>query len=202
MKDGIGGNKPENHQEVRPQVPEYKESSVKKNTGKENEVQKKAVKTGAATSSSVLSQAMEYVPVVTEKKPKAKGKAKKKNAGSTKKSKSKAAKAEKGKKTETPKKKAEKTKKAKDPPKEDVAQGNSTVYQAGDYNMQRKKFTEEYIQTNEGGTKSMASQAWGSSVKRASLLCDVPLSELKRRRFVGKECTENPFQARELAAQQ
>ena len=81
---------------------------------------------------------MEYVPVVTEKKPKAKGKAKKKNAGSTKKSKSKAAKAEKGKKTETPKKKAEKTKKAKDPPKEDVAQGNSTVYQAGDYNMQRK----------------------------------------------------------------
>ena len=104
------------------------------------------------------------------------------------------AKAEKGKKTETPKKKAEKTKKAKDPPKEeDVAQGNSTVYQAGDYNMQRKKFIEEYIQTNEGGTKSMASQAWGSSVKRASLLCDVPLSELKRRRFVGKECTENPY---------
>ena len=157
---------------------------------------------GAATSSSVLSQAMEYVPVVTEKKPKAKGKAKKKNEGSTKKSKSKAAKAEKGKKTETPEKKAEKTKKAKDPPKEDVAQGNSTVYQAGDYNMQRKKFIEEYIQTNEGGTKTMASQAWGSSVKRASLLCDVPLSELKRRRFVGKECTENPFQARVLAAQQ
>lgn len=202
MKDGIGEDKPGNHQEVCPQVPEYKGASAKKSTGEESKVPKKAVKTGAATISSVLNQAMQYVPVVTEKKPKAKGKAKKKNAGSTKKSKSKAAKAEKGKKTETPKKKAEKTKKDKDPPKEDVAQGNSTVYQAGDYNVQRKKFIEEYIETNEGSTKTVASLAWGSSVKRASLLCDVPLSELKRRRFVGKECTENPFQAQVLAAQQ
>ena len=44
MKDGIGGNKPENHQEVRPQVPEYKEASVKKNTAKKTKFKKKQSK--------------------------------------------------------------------------------------------------------------------------------------------------------------
>lgn len=83
-----------------------------------------------------------------------------------------------------------------------MSQGDSDVYQAGDYNMQRMKWIENYIQTNEGVTKAMAGLAWGSSMKRATLLMDVPMKELKRRKFVGKECKENPFKAAVLAAQQ
>lgn len=97
---------------------------------------------------------------------------------------------------------SKKSKQAQDPPKEQVSQGDSDVYQAGDYNMQRMKWIENYIQTNEGVTKAMAGLAWGSSMKRATLLMDVPMKELKRRKFVGKECKENPFKAAVLAAQQ
>ena len=39
-----------------------------------------------------------------------------------------------------------------------------------------------------------ANASWNSSKERALLLCDVPLPELKRRRFVSKSCTQNPFQ--------
>ena len=46
---------------------------------------------------------------------------------------------------------------------------------------------------NNGATCAEAKAQWISSQERANLLADMPLPELKRRRFVCKECQSNPF---------
>ena len=42
-------------------------------------------------------------------------------------------------------------------------------------------------------SRAYALKEWGTSLRKAQLLAHVPLPELKRRRFVGKEAETNPF---------
>ncbi|CAE7797998.1 unnamed protein product [Symbiodinium sp. CCMP2592] len=46
---------------------------------------------------------------------------------------------------------------------------------------------------SEGHRPKVALRMWMESAERASILADLPLNELKKRRFVPKGCTENPF---------
>ena len=61
----------------------------------------------------------------------------------------------------------------------------------------RNVYVENFIQNaeSEGETvsKKDAIKAWQESIQLARLLKDVPLTDLKRRRFVRKEATTNPF---------
>ena len=194
----LGGYSQEMETEKR--EPSLQEPQQEQPTNAKNKVLS-AVPSAGSSVSSVLKQAMNFVPSVSQqkkKKPKVQAKKaeKKKEKGSAKGT------SKKESKNSKKKQNSKKSKQAQDPPKEQVSQGDSDVYQAGDYNMQRMKWIENHIQTNEGVTKAAAGQAWGSSMKRATLLMDVPLKELKRRKFVGKECKENPFKAAVLAAQQ
>ena len=45
----------------------------------------------------------------------------------------------------------------------------------------------------DGASGKEAQAKWVASAERAALLADLPLPELKRRRFVAKSCTANPF---------
>lgn len=88
------------------------------------------------------------------------------------------------------KKDSEKNKKNTDP-------GLGMTYQPGKMNEVKalyvKKFLELAAANGKEASKSEALEKWKNSVKRAQLLANVPLPELKKRRFVTKDCTENPF---------
>ena len=73
-----------------------------------------------------------------------------------------------------------------------------TVYSAGKY----REIMQNYIQEamNRGETTSRARQLWATSLTRANLLKGLSLPELKRRRFVDKDATENPFVAMVMQA--
>ena len=60
------------------------------------------------------------------------------------------------------------------------------------YAEKRKAFLLEAQQKGLGAGEARA--AWNESREKALLLCDVSIPELKRRKFVPKGCTENPFQ--------
>ena len=61
-----------------------------------------------------------------------------------------------------------------------------------------KIFSERYAAflkaaCQDGMRQKEAQAKWVASAERAALLSDMPLPELKRRRFVSKSCTVNPF---------
>lgn len=59
------------------------------------------------------------------------------------------------------------------------------------YNFLRKKFLDERMAT--GVTWKNAQSEWNNSDVKAQLLSSVDLPELKRRRFVTKDCTVHPW---------
>ena len=59
------------------------------------------------------------------------------------------------------------------------------------YSGLRKKFIDDL--RAEGVTYKSASSQWNSSALKKQLLASLDLPELKRRRFVTKDCTENPW---------
>ncbi|CAE7513334.1 unnamed protein product, partial [Symbiodinium sp. KB8] len=64
-------------------------------------------------------------------------------------------------------------------------------YRPHEFNKQAKLFRANAKAA--GHSPATARKMWIDSKERARLLSDVPLQELKRRKFVPKECTENPF---------
>lgn len=68
-------------------------------------------------------------------------------------------------------------------------------YKPGDMNFHCDCFIAEYM-ANGKMSRAEAKEQWKTSLKRALLLKDVSLSELKRRRFVDKDCKSNPFARR------
>ena len=64
-------------------------------------------------------------------------------------------------------------------------------YLPHDFSKRAKQFRENA--KAQGHAPRKAREMWITSEERASILKDVPLQELKRRKFVPKECTENPF---------
>ena len=65
------------------------------------------------------------------------------------------------------------------------------VYRPHHFREQREIFL---IQSKKDGmTHKQACEAWCSSTQRSELLAHMSLPELKRRRFVDKNCTVNPF---------
>ena len=58
-----------------------------------------------------------------------------------------------------------------------------------------KDFLDQAAASGQEATYAMARDKWATSMKRASLLSTVSLPKLKRRRFVSKDCTSNPFAA-------
>ena len=116
--------------------------------------------------------------------------------------------APKKKKTNPKKKECQATKEEKSvpldaaqPAEEAVQEG--TRYEPGEYMKCCKSFIKEFLDqaaaNGEEASYAMARDKWATSMTRASLLSTVSLPELKRRRFVSKDCTTNPFAA--MAAQ-
>lgn len=81
-----------------------------------------------------------------------------------------------------------------------VHDGEHSAYQPGKYNEARKSFLDQLKkESKENGLKlthAKACETWDSSLKRARMLCGVSVSELKKRRFIPKGCTTNPFKIR------
>lgn len=82
----------------------------------------------------------------------------------------------------------------------DASDGECLVYRPGEYNKIQKSFIQNFLkEPPEGGMKRtgvQARDAWKSSLKRAKLLSGVSLTELKKRKFVPKGTTTNPFKIR------
>ena len=80
----------------------------------------------------------------------------------------------------------------------DLESPGSATYQAGEYSkIQREwveQFVEEGIKLGAKPAHQAAHEAWARSLKRAWILSPLSMSELKKRRFVGPGCSENPFQ--------
>lgn len=97
--------------------------------------------------------------------------------------------------------KTKKQKKAKGPaqakfaskssPKAVVGAADSEEYAPKRYAELRKKFMDDL--RAEGVAYKMAASQWDSSALKKQLLAPLDLPELKRRRFVTKDCTENPW---------
>lgn len=64
-------------------------------------------------------------------------------------------------------------------------------YEAKTYSILRKKFIDEARET--GLSFTDANKKWNSSAEKCRLLSTLSLPELKRRRFVSKDCQENPW---------
>lgn len=83
---------------------------------------------------------------------------------------------------------------------------DSVVYKAGEFSKIRDQYVKDFIcSAKEAGTASSRPEAlasWSVSLKRAQLLSSLSLPELKKRRFVPKGCTANPFLARVQAVTQ
>jgi len=74
-----------------------------------------------------------------------------------------------------------------------------TKYEPGEYKKCCKTLIKDFLDqaaaSGQEATYAMARDKWATSMKRASLLSTVSLPKLKRRRFVSKDCTSNPFAA-------
>ena len=152
--------------------------------------------TAAGKVSKALAEAMEDTPCITQEQ---KSKKTDKTKGNT-----------------APKKKKEKKKKKKTNPKKKECQATKeeksvpldagTRYEPGEYMKCCKSFIKEFLDqaaaNGEEASYAMARDKWATSMKRASLLSTVSLPELKRRRFVSKDCTTNPFAAMVAQAQE
>ena len=83
------------------------------------------------------------------------------------------------------------------PPKGPEAEAEADTAQAfGDYvpkDFHKRSLIFREAAKAAGHAPRAARQLWMDSDERAALLAEVPLQELKRRKFVPKECTENPF---------
>ena len=164
------------------------------------------------TIAAAMKSALDFVPSVVGmlgKKAKAKAKAKPQGKAEAKAKPSKGSKKPSSKKTKG--KKMDSKKKSKDPEAKDAPKAADNAvcntYVPGDYMKHRDQFIKDYIQKAEANgeevTRGEASEAWGSSMKRALLLSGVALGELKRRRFVPAKAilfwpwlnllTSNPF---------
>ena len=81
------------------------------------------------------------------------------------------------------------------PPIPDGSPGNQLVedhYEPQKYRVARKNFLDDL--KSSGMTSSRDREdAWNKSSAKRSLLSTIPLSELKRRRFVPKECKVHPY---------
>ena len=135
--------------------------------------------------SSLLSKAMSYQPtMVVKEKKKANEKKSVKNSGQKRQS-------------DAEPKSIKPSQKPKEKKGTHIQQ--ESQYEAGKMAEIRSFFIKQYMESmsNMGKkvTRSDASKAWMTSTKRAQLLAQMPLPELKRRRFVPKDCEENPFPA-------
>ena len=136
---------------------------------------------------SVLSTAMTHKPKITATEPKKAAKKQK----SPKKQKTLNKKKETKKKPETQKKDTHYTSTAK------AVVASDQEYQPGMFLNERSKWISQWIKNQEEKglcfSRAYALKEWGTSLRKAQLLAHVPLPELKRRRFVGKEAETNPF---------
>lgn len=149
----------------------------------------------------IVTAAMAHEPSKPAPKAKPKGKAAAKGKATAK---PKAMEKETGK--ALPKKKSEAKPSKKKELTSQKAENTFGEYKPGEYQKVREEFIKDYIAGKQAEgeivSKSMASDAFGTSMKRALLLCEVSLPELKRRRFVSKDCMVNPFKAMVESAKQ
>ncbi|CAK9052448.1 DAO domain-containing protein, partial [Durusdinium trenchii] len=82
---------------------------------------------------------------------------------------------------------------------------STNTYQAGDYKLIQRDFIEKF----QGAAKlsgkkasfAQAQAAWATSLDRARILSSLSVAELKKRKFVEKGCSNNPFLARVRTAE-
>ena len=75
--------------------------------------------------------------------------------------------------------------------KQPVAASETEEYSPHRYTLLRKNFIDTL--KNDGVSFKSAVEDWNNSKLKRQLLCNVPLNELKRRRFVPKEYQKNPW---------
>ena len=76
------------------------------------------------------------------------------------------------------------------PPSQGVEESDG-VYKAKEYSSIRKAFIQDL--KSQGFGSSEANEGWNGSEQKRRLLASLPLTELKRRRFVPKGTVVNPF---------
>ena len=81
--------------------------------------------------------------------------------------------------------------KLKDPGRSDIRQGS---YSPKVYSDRATAFIK--CKRKDGATNSEAQEMWLQSHERATMLANLSVGELKRRRFVPKGTVENPFAAK------
>ena len=72
---------------------------------------------------------------------------------------------------------------------------NDQVESSWKYNAIRKAFIEEAKKQHKVGFQK-AKEMWDSSQQKRELLAPLTVAELRRRKFIAKECTENPWAAK------
>eukprot|EP00435_Cladocopium_sp_Y103_P005166 s5233_g1.t1 len=162
--------------------------------------------------SCVLQKALDHTPAASLKKPKAAPKKPKEKKETTKSKKKKTKKAKKqtdkkekikveeAKSSQGKKKKKQQAKvesgAGKDSTKSEVAE---VEYKPGEMRKEQEIWVKAYLEKEEmkGNviSKAEANKKWLVSLRRAQILCHVPLHDLKRRRFVPKGVDYNPFLA-------
>lgn len=192
-----------------PAAPAVSEKAAVKTEHTGNRKSKRPTVDASTMFTSVLQKAAGHTPAATLKKPKA--------APKKPKEKTKTTKHKKTKKTTQKKKSKEKIKvtkamsgqgkKKKQPEK--VESGGSkdsaksevaeTEYKPGEMKKEQQIWVQGYLQKEEKKgnviSKAEANKQWLASLRRAEILCRVPLTDLKRRRFVPKGADTNPFLA-------
>lgn len=132
--------------------------------------------------SPVLEQAMNHVPATVLREPK-KGKKDNKNKKDV------------MKKKKCPMKKSKTS--SKKPQNHGPREDHHAKYEPGKFReaqqLHVQRFLEEAARNGEQVTQRIVLKSWSTSAKRAAFLANLSLSELKRRRFVGKDALRNPF---------
>ena len=192
-----------------PAAPAVSEKAVVKTEHTGNRKSKRPTVDASTMFTNVLLKAAGHTPAATLKKPKA---APKKPTEKTKSTKHK-----KTKKTTQKKKNKEKIKVteamsgqgkkkkqpgkvesggSKDSTKSEVAE---TEHKPGEMKKEQQIWVQGYLQKEEKKgnviSKAEANKQWPVSLRREEILCRVPLTDLKRRRFVPKGADTNPFLA-------
>lgn len=82
--------------------------------------------------------------------------------------------------------------------------GDAEAYKPGEFSQARKgyicKFLADLKATGVKASKRQGSEAWNASLERATFLAYVSVPELKRRKFLPKGATSNPFLAQVQSA--
>lgn len=151
----------------------------------------------SSTKSDALKKAMQHQPIQVTKGNKTSSNKAGTNQSSSPKGVKVTGKEQQSKKEKKPLAMKSKTNKKNGKKKDPVAKVVPQTYEPGKFNQAQQDYVKQFMEqaaiNGTNATRKDAKHSWQTSAKRASLLADLSVSELKRRKFVPKGTTTNPF---------